>query len=77
MAVSVKPNRVVGARIPPPVEALTDRVKDFVAVCFGEEESEACTVKLNCPVCVVVPETVPADCTVIPDGSVPELSVHV
>ena len=33
-----------------------------------------CMVKLNCPVCVVVPESDPADCTAIPVGNEPEAS---
>jgi hypothetical protein len=32
---------------------------------------------LNVPLCVVVPEIDPADCTVIPEGSEPEERVQV
>ena len=46
--VSVNPKSVEGGRAPPPpVEALTVRVNDREAVCFGEEESDTCTVKVN------------------------------
>jgi hypothetical protein len=57
---------------PLPVEVLTVRVRDWVAVCWGEDESVTCTVKANCPVWVVVPESDPAEFTVTPVGSVPE-----
>ena len=52
--------------------ALTVRVNDFVAVCCGAEESATDTVKLNGPVCVVVPESEPLDCRLKPVGRVPE-----
>jgi hypothetical protein len=72
--VSVKPNRVAGGSgPPPPVEPLTVSVKDRLAVCFGEEESVTWTVKVKVPVLVVVPETDPVDCTVIPEGREPEV----
>jgi len=57
--------------------AITVRVKDLEEVCFGEEESVTSTVILNWPVCDVVPESHPADCTAIPVGSEPEESVQV
>lgn len=57
--------------------ATTVRVNGCVDVCFGEAESMTSTVILNWPVCEVVPETDPADWTVIPLGSEPEKSVHV
>jgi hypothetical protein len=57
--------------------AITVRVKDLDEVCFGEEESETCTVILNWPLCEVVPESNPDDCKVIPVGSEPEVIVQV
>jgi hypothetical protein len=56
---------------------ITVSVKDLDEVCLGEEESVTSTVILNVPVCEVVPEIDPADCTVIPVGSEPDESVHV
>ncbi len=52
--------------------AATVRVKVLDEVCLGEEESVTWIVMLNEPVCEVVPEIVPADCTAIPVGSEPE-----
>jgi hypothetical protein len=57
--------------------AMTVRVRDFDEVSFGDEESVTSMVAVNEPVCEVVPETDPADCTVIPLGSEPEESDHV
>jgi hypothetical protein len=57
--------------------AMTVRVRDFDDVSFGEEESLTSMVAVNDPVCEVVPEIDPADCTVIPVGSEPEESVQV
>jgi hypothetical protein len=68
---SENPKKVAGSRGP-----LTVSVKDCEAVSCGEEESDAFTVKVNCPACVVVPESDPLDCNVIPVGSVPEVSVQ-
>ena len=53
----------------------TDRVNDLDAVSFGEEESDTCTVKVNCPDWLGVPASDPVDCKVIPAGSVPEVMV--
>lgn len=57
--------------------ATTVRVRDLDDVSFGDEESVTRTVKVNEPLCDVVPEIDPDDCTVIPVGSEPEESVHV
>ena len=57
--------------------AFTGRVRDFDEVSFGDEESVTSMVAVNEPVCEVVPEIDPADCTAIPLGSVPEESDHV
>jgi hypothetical protein len=57
--------------------AFTVRVRDFDEVSFGDEESVTSMVAVNEPVCEVVPEIDPADCTAIPLGSVPEESDHV
>jgi hypothetical protein len=57
--------------------ATTVSDRDFVEVSFGDEESVTSTVALNVPVCEVVPEIDPADCTEIPVGSEPEESVQV
>ena len=54
------------------VEVWTVSVRDWLAVLLGEEESATWTVMLNCPVCVVVPESNPLLCRVMPVGSVPE-----
>jgi hypothetical protein len=48
------------------------RVKDFVAVLLGEEESTTWAVKVNCPVCEVVPESKPLLAKVMPVGRVPD-----
>jgi hypothetical protein len=53
---------------------LTVNTRDSVAVCWGKEESVTRMVKLKCPVCVVVPESDPADFTAILVGRVPEVS---
>lgn len=55
----------------------TVRVNAFEEVSCGEEESPTSTVMLKEPVCEVVPEIDPADCTVMPVGNEPEESVHV
>ncbi len=52
--------------------AITVRVRDLYDVCFGDDESVTSTVAVNVPDCDVVPEIVPDDCTVIPEGSEPE-----
>jgi hypothetical protein len=57
--------------------AFTVRVRDCVEVCLGEEESVTSMAKLNVPLCEVVPEIDPADCTAIPLGNEPEASDQV
>ena len=64
-----------GMALPVP-ELFTIKVSGWLAVCCGEEESATCTLKLNCPVWVVVPDIDPEVCNVIPVGRVPVASVH-
>lgn len=73
----MNPNSVAGAVFPFPVELFTVRANDWVAVFFGEDESATWTVKLNCPVCDVVPESMPLLCRVMLVGNVPDESDHV
>ena len=49
----------------------------FVAVCTGEPESVAVTVKVNVPFAVGVPLIAPAELSVSPVGRVPGGTVHV
>src|SRR5450755_2713333 len=64
--------------VPPlTVALLTVSARDCVALCCGEEESATCAVKVNCPVCVVVPESVPLACSVTPLGSCPDATDQV
>jgi hypothetical protein len=58
------------------VEPFTVSVKEPEAVSFGEDESDTCTLKLNWPDLPGVPESDPADCNVIPEGSAPLVSVQ-
>jgi hypothetical protein len=71
--VAEKPNKVEGAVFPfEIIEVLTVKVKAFVAVLLGEVESTTWAVKVNCPVCVVVPESKPLPAKVMPVGRVPD-----
>jgi hypothetical protein len=54
------------------IDPVVFRARDFVAVLLGEEESATWAVKVNCPACVVVPESKPLPAKVMPVGRVPD-----
>lgn len=73
---SENPKNAAAGVFPPPLELLTVSVNDRVAVCCGDEESFTGTVKVNAPVCVVVPERIPPELRLNPLGSEPEDTVQ-
>src|SRR5437588_6719905 len=68
---SVNPKSAALLAWPLPFE-VTIRASACDVVCCGDAESATWILKVNVPACVVVPESDPADCTVIPPGRVPE-----
>jgi hypothetical protein len=56
--------------------ALVLMEKGLIAFCAGEEESVACTVKLDWPALVGVPLIVPPGLKFRPAGNAPEVTVH-
>jgi hypothetical protein len=65
------------AGIPPATrDESTSKVKVWVVLCAGDEESVTNTVKVNWPSIVVVPESDPAELTWMPDGKFPDDKLH-
>src|ERR1700733_2210391 len=69
-------NDVAGVwqEVPPPAAGSTVRVSCWVAVCAGLPESVACTVNVEVPAVVGVPEMVPSLASDSPAGSDPEVT---
>jgi hypothetical protein len=69
---------IAGVTVTPTIGAAATVIwSERIAVCFGEEESAAWTVKINVPVCEVVPENKPLLCRLMPEGRDPEVTDHV